>query len=271
MARSVFKQMLDLGIAIELHEDAVGVWYGFDIRLLNAYMTTLSNSVTATNRVDAITDSPGQLRLFTQNSMEALRDALLGPQRVRRVAPVATPDGSMILNLAIRSVCPAGLESLSFREVMAIRGEALGPRAAFKASMRSAEADLRGMYETSLTGRLSERDLEAVRARHIDKPLKELRKAMRTSLGDAVISVITLKSPLEVGTMGAAALTVAHSHSALLTGIGIAVGLVPVVRAYAAQRAAAATSPLGWLLNVERQMGERETIEAVTSPLRPLG
>lgn len=271
--RSLFDAMAHRGLAIDDGQSAGDSgWFGFDVRVLDAYMTTLANSVIAAHPVETITDSPVHFRKFTQNSTEALRETLLLPLRPMKKAPAAAPDGSMVMSMAIKAVCPAGLQSLSFREVVAIRGETLGPREAFKASMKSAEADLRAMYASSLNGRLSNMDLNAVRAKHIDKPLEELRKAMRTPLADAVMSLILLKSPVESGTVGASALMAVHSSSAVFTGIGIAVGFASVVRAYMAQRAATAKSPLRWLLDVERKLGARETIEAVVaSPLRPPG
>lgn len=250
MTGELFDEMVRCGLAADGGLHGAHGWYAFDERVLAAYMTTLVNEVIGERPVETVTDDRRHFRRFTVNSVEALVEDLLQPQPP---PGQATDDEMMqVMELAIETVYPAGIDEIPLDLVLQVRGVSAGPRAEFKAAMAAMVDEIRRINEESPGDPIHANDLEGLRVKHIDKPLSELRSALKHLVGDTVSSSLTLKSLLGAGTVGTALGALVGVAAAPVAVVGLALGGYKLYRTTKATRDKLRASPLVWLLDVEK-------------------
>lgn len=253
LERDLFEDLAHAKLATRGSDVGAPGWVALDERLLDVYMTTLANQVVGHKPVETVTDVPGHFRRFTENSLPALQAALL-PHGTSATNAPSDDAGMLVMTLAIDAVSPAGIQALPMDAVLALRTQSRDARTAFKAGTATLVQQIIARRDAALDGQLDPRDLEELRETHIDKPLKELKKAFRNAYGEAALSILTLKSPLESGTLGATMLTAAGASSPVLAGVGVALGLFQMLTGAKKRREEVRKSPLAWLLDIESKL-----------------
>jgi hypothetical protein len=256
----LFEEMVRCGLAVDGATRGAPGWFAFDERFLDVYMTTLANEVIGQRPVETVTDVPKHFRLFTVSSLDALRESLLTPASP---AGAAADDHVNMMALAIETVCPAGIDHLPIEAVLELRETSAAPRAAFKGAIKEMVNELQTIRAASLNDQLHASDLEALRKKHIAQPLAELKKSMRGVHGDAIASMLTLKSPLEAGTAGALVLGAIGVGSGVLAAVGIAIGAFQVWRTAKKSRDELLKSPMAWLLDVEAKANAQQAVQQI--------
>jgi hypothetical protein len=247
MNSNLFHELRRLDLAREGRQG----WFTLDERLLDAYMTTIANELVEDRDLETVTDVPEHFRKFESNSLDSLQGALLPGSRAAATNTAEGADGLLMMTLAIDAVVPEGIDDMELSGVLQIRKDTDDLREAFQQSVVAMVGDLQKQRKGTPHGaEPSAGDLEKLRKKHIDKPLGELRKAMRSGTRDAMVSVINLRTGLEAGTLGAAIFAGLNPVAGVVAGL--ALGGYRIWRETSESRKKAKESPLAWLLAVEK-------------------
>jgi hypothetical protein len=221
-----------------------------------AYMCVLADEVARRNGLVPLSDDPSAYEACGDWTEERLAAALLGDGS----APVARHLRTEVGLLALRLAVPDDLAAVPVHKIVAIRKRYGAEFDAFHELVADVSASFSAeLAEVSDPSVLEAYLGQAVAAR-FDRPLEDLRKAMRGLGVDTALSSTAIKFELPAA---AAALAggLAASQPVLATA-GAAFGVASWYRsARAARRDAVAGTPVGYLWRVERGVGGKTLLD----------
>ncbi|GAA4919850.1 hypothetical protein LX16_4294 [Stackebrandtia albiflava] len=245
--------LLDSGIAVPS-----GRWLVMHPNIAWAYMCVLTEQLALSNRLSPVTDEP--LAHVSAHNWNAERlAALLLDDPLPEPDP--SPDRSAVVaQLALRLVVPERLSAVPASRIVKVRRRHAAEFDAFTTLVEQTTTEL----ADRLTG---VSDPEVLRAylsteveRRFGQPLEDLRRALRGLGVDAALNTTAVRFEVP-----AAAATAAGGWAAgepVLAAAGAVLGLVAVRRsAVRARREAVRASPAGYLLQTERTLGLRSTLD----------
>lgn len=273
MTFSLAEYLIDAGIAQwgRAHDMR---WIGLHPRLASVYSCALAEHIATTNKIETITDQVLEHGALNGWGAEALAAAVLGGDD-HHAGPPGEAKAAFVV-LALRSVIPQGLEHIPPGEIVRVRKTLQQEFFEFRTfvdSLASRFAEIVAMPDPSL----ADAELRSEFEREVTIRVEALKKGMRKVGWAPASSLLSRKAPVSPAAFGAAVVAasaagVAGSAGATLTAATVGAGVlldsaVEYRTARKSNRQAAASSPVGYLLGLERQLRPAGVVAKVRSVL----
>lgn len=257
--------MADLGLAMTrpgsahavdrpsmMHGDAA--WIGMDESLAAVYMSVLADDVATAHWVAPCTDQPGFVSAIGGWSMETVARLLLGPTwtaDTASVAPAASRES--IAYMAIDMAVPREIRDVPVDRVIQFRLKHGDELAAFRQVVEVVVGEL-PQLGTEISPQIIDSYVRAAVSDKLDKPRRDLEKALKSSKLDTALRSIGVQVALPgLSAAGSAGIGV---NPIVGGAIGAAVGFATVARERSKHKATLrAQSPAAnYLIEVDRSL-----------------
>ncbi|MCG5220118.1 DUF6236 family protein [Streptosporangium soli] len=209
-------------------------WLAVDPEFAWVYKCVLTREVARQNLLQPTTDQIATQSADHEWTADQIADALLSPvgePTERRTQELS----DRLAFLALRVVVPADLDDIPAKKIVLLRQRYGADFDAFGESVTTTVSELAGILADVKEPRILDAYLRQEVERRFERPLEELRKAMRGIGVDSVFGALNVKFELPAALAALGGGLVAGQP--VLAGAGAAFGLVSVVRATRRERA----------------------------------
>ncbi|WP_330309805.1 MULTISPECIES: DUF6236 family protein [unclassified Streptomyces] len=269
VAPDVREALFGTGLAVpsrgtRFSEPGVDDWVGMDPALVWVYKCALSEEVARRGDFVPTTDQAAAHAASHGWDAERVTDALLDrPSVLRepREAPSSDLTDAMGM-LAVRIVVPEDLDAVPVGKIVELRRRHKDEFDTFNREVTAAAADLREHLADVTLPTSIDRYVSMEVGRRFERPLEELRRAMRGLGIDTAFSAANLKFAVPATLAGMAGGV--YAGPLVSTATGVTFALAGLARTVTGERQALrASSPSAYLLSVEKGLETRSLVRRV--------
>lgn len=252
-------EALDALCAVHLAKPAYEDWIGMHPALSDVYMCALAAELAAEGKNTPITDSALHHVAAEGWTVDDLARALLHDDDLAEGKAVEQEHTAedYVVQLAVRSVAIRDLQNIPIERIVKLREDHSDDFQRFRMKVEELAAGVADLNTVSDSKALAHH-IEVRYREAVDEPLKRLRDVLRKQRLDYVDAAVSLP----VGATGlVASLLAGLTTAAPVTAAMTAIGAWKVGRAVRARRAAAAAnSPVTWLLRIDQDLAPRDLL-----------
>ncbi len=249
MSPDLRQVMLDANIA--MLDDHATTWIGMHPLLADVYMTALADQLADERSMHPLTDVTIHHLAIGGGTIDRVADALLPKDGVGAL-PGETDTESVAACVAIETVLPKGLSQVPVDRILEFRERYPEERGKFQQYMQGFVGE-RSWLATARDRKTLEDRLADEYAKSLTPQITELKEKLRDCRIDTITGVMSMKVEVPGIAVGAAALLgVVAAPVGILAGVALAV--IPVLRARKKEQQELLRQPLAFLLHAEKDL-----------------
>ncbi|MFI7322425.1 DUF6236 family protein [Streptomyces venezuelae] len=232
-------------------------WISMDPMLAWVYKCALTHEIASRNRLHPTTDQIDAHRASQAWNAERIVAVLLR----RSVGLSEEPVAGLLGQLAVQTVLPENIAQIPVQKIVELRKNHESEFNAFMAAAALAAADVQEELVGIESHKILASYLDHVRQEHFQKPLEDLKAAMKSLKIDTVYGAMNIQTTLPAvsGALGGLAIDKPY-----VTALGIAYGLLGIRHSTAKQRdQLLRESPVSYLFRVEKGLAPGGLIRRV--------
>ncbi|MFE0174891.1 DUF6236 family protein [Streptomyces sp. NPDC059002] len=233
-------------------------WISMDPMLAWVYKCALTHEIASRNRLHPTTDQIAAHQASQAWDAERIAAVLLG----HRVGPSEEPVAGRLGQLAVQMVLPDNIAQVPVQKLVELRKRHETEFNAFMGAVALAAEDVQGELAGIESHKILASYLDHVRQERFQKPLDDLKAAMKGLKIDTAFGAMNIQTQLPAvsGALGGLAIDKPY-----VTALGVAYGLLGIRHSTAKQRdQLLANSPVSYLLRVEQGLEPGGLMRRVT-------
>ncbi|MBC9714320.1 hypothetical protein H9Y04_17305 [Streptomyces sp. TRM66268-LWL] len=238
-------------------------WISMDPMLAWVYKCALTHEIASRNPLHPTTDQIAAHQATQAWDPEQIAAVLLGSQ----ARPSEEPAAGLLGQLAVQTVLPDNIAQIPVQKIVELRKRHDSEFSAFMGAVSLAAKDVQEELVGIESPKILASYLDHVRQEHFQKPLDDLKAAMKSLKIDTAFGAMNVQTQLPAisGALGGLAIDKPY-----VTALGVAYGLLGIRHSAAKQRdQLLADSPVSYLLRVEQGLEPSGLIRRVTGARLP--
>jgi hypothetical protein len=260
--------LLKSEIALPDHYDPR--WIGMHPRLAQVYMTALADQLAGERGLYPLTDETIDHLAVGGLTIERLAQTLLSDVTLVQAHPKSNEVESAAAYVAIQTVLPKDIDRVPVDRILDFRGKYPNQRAMFQQYLTDFVKPREWLQDVQDSTVLEQR-LEAEYEKVLKPKVNELRQKLQDVNIDTVTSTLAIQITVpSIIIQGAELLgVVANPVGAVLAGIALAV--IPVLRDRRKAKGELKSSPIAYLLRIEKELQPRQITDWICQGARKFG